>query len=135
MHSSLETALADMQGKLFEMSGEKGFASEPFLKAFMTSDIAAELDSPFDFMQWAGKEYIFERMQEELPEAFQTKGKIFNGETLYWAGFLYRKWHYYTGETSKQIYKQANARKMDITYLSYHCMDVEMAVDRLKEKN
>ena len=44
MTQSLQSALADMQGQLFELSREKGFASESFIKAFMLSDIAAEFD-------------------------------------------------------------------------------------------
>lgn len=133
MRNSLETALADMQGKLFEMSGELGYDSEAFVKTFMTSEVAADLDAPFDFMQWAGKEYIFERMKEELPEAFQKNGKVYDREVLFWMGYLYRCWHYYTGESSKTIYKTANAKKMNVTFSAYHCMDVEMAVDQLRE--
>ena len=46
---------------------------------------------------------------------------------------MYRFWHFYTGESSKEIYKQAPAETMLITYLSYHTLSVEMAIDRLKE--
>ena len=56
--SSIDThteALSDMQGQLFEMSIEKGLDSETFIKAFMLSDIASDLDSEFNHMQWAGK--------------------------------------------------------------------------------
>ena len=99
----------------------------------MNSDIAKGLDDEFDYMQWAGKEYIFERMQDEYPKAFVKNGIVFDREPLYWAGYVYRQWYFYTGETSKQIYKQANAETMNIMYLGYHTMDVKMAIDRLKE--
>lgn len=132
MEQALKRSLSEMQGQLFEMSGKLGYDSQAFIKAFMRSDIAAGLDSEFDFMQWAGKEYIMERMQESCPEAC-LPGPVFAREVLYWAGYVYRYWHYCTGEDSKQIYKQANARTMSITYLAFHTLDVEQAIERLKE--
>ena len=48
-------------------------------------------------------------------------------------GYIYRYWHFYTGESSKEIYKQANAELMNALYLAYHTMSPEMAIDRLKE--
>ena len=136
MDRSLQLSLAEMQAKLFEMSGKLGYDSEKFIKAFMNSDIAKGLDSEFDFMQWAGKEYIMERIQDELPKA-TVKGegdKIFHPEVLYWAGYTYRQWHFLTGETSKEIYKQANATAMNTNYYGYHTVDVSVAVDWFKEK-
>lgn len=133
MSDSLQLALSDMQGQLFEMSIEKGLDSETFIKAFMLSDIAKDLDSAFNHMQWAGKEYIMERILDELKDKLKTGGEMYDKETMYWTGYVYRSWHYYTGESSKEIYRQANAKTMRITYFPYHTMSVEMAIDRLKE--
>ena len=130
---TLRRSLAEMQGALFEMSGEQGFDSGTFIKVFMKSKIAEGLDSDFDFMQWAGKEYIMERMKEEYPEGFSNKGIVFDRETLHWAGYLYRYWHFYTGESSKEIYRQADALTVNTMYYGYHTLDIEMAIDRLKE--
>lgn len=133
MTQALKSALADMQGQLFELSCEKGFASESFIKAFMLSDIAADLDSEFNHVQWAGKEYIMERITDELNDKLTQDGETFDRERLYWIGYVYRFWHFYTGESSREIYKQAPAETMRVTYLSYHTLSVEMAIDRLKE--
>lgn len=133
MSDSLQLALSDMQGQLFEMSIEKELDSENFIKAFMLSDIAKDLDSAFNHMQWAGKEYIMERILDELKDKLKTGGEMYDKETMYWTGYVYRSWHYYTGESSKEIYRQANAKTMRITYFPYHTMSVEMAIDRLKE--
>ena len=133
MENRLRSGLSEMQGQLFEMSGELGYDSEAFMKAFMTSDIAKDLDSEFDFMQWAGKEYIMERIQEELPQGCKKGGDVYSKETLYWAGYTYRWWHFYTGESSKEIYRIANAKTMNVTYFPYHTMDTEMAIERLTE--
>lgn len=133
MNDGLQSALSDMQGQLFELSVKKGLDSEAFIKAFMLSDIARDLDSKFNHMQWAGKEYIMERILDELKDELITGGEIYDTETMYWAGYVYRRWHYYTGENSKEIYKQAPAKTMRITYFPYHTLSVEMAIDRLKE--
>jgi hypothetical protein len=83
-------------------------------------------------MQWAGMHYLMSRMEEEYADAL-TPGECYDEETLYWAGYLYRYWHLYTGESSREIYKQAPAKTMRIVYLMYHTMSPEMAIDRLKE--
>lgn len=133
MKHSLQRTLSEMQGQLFEMSGELRCDSAAFIKTFMNSAIAKGLDDEFDYMQWAGKEYILEKMQDDYPEAFTRNGIVFDREVLYWTGYVYRQWHFYTGEFSKQIYKQANAETMNTIYLGYHTMDVRAAIDRLKE--
>lgn len=129
---SLELTLCQMQGHLFEMSAESGYDSEAFIKGFMKSAAAADLDKPFHHMQWAGEAYIIERFAEENPEAVKT-GPVLDGETLFWTGYVYRAWHFHTGENSKQIYRQAPIATMKSVYLMYHTMSVEMAIDRLKE--
>ena len=129
----LRRSLSEMQGALFEMSGVEGYDSETFIRVFMHSKISEGLDSDFDYTQWAGKEYIMERMKEECPEGFSKQGIVFDSETLYWAGYLYRYWHFYTGESSKVIYKQADAQTVNAMYYGYHTLDIEMAIDRLKE--
>ena len=41
----LQLKLCDIQGRLFELSAEKKYNSAEFIKAFMISDTAKELDS------------------------------------------------------------------------------------------
>ncbi len=132
MNESLKLALCEMQAQLFVQSKEKGYASESFIKVFMNSDVARDLDMPFHHMQWAGTHYLMSRMEEEYSDGL-TQGECYDTETLYWTGYLYRYWHIYTGESSRQILKQASAKSMRIVYLMYHTMSPEMAVDRLRE--
>lgn len=121
-----------MQAHLFELSAEKQYDSDAFVKAFMNSDTAKDLDKEFNHAQWAGEEYLLSRLSEETPDATKP-GVILDPETLYWSGYLYRYWHFHTGESSKEIYKQAPITVMKQVYLPYHTMSVEMAIDRLKE--
>lgn len=128
-----ELTLCDMQGKLFEASAVEGFSSESFIKAFMLSKAAADLDKIFNHMQWAGQGYILDRLKEQNADELVKTAELYDNETLYWTGYLYRYWHFHTGETSKEIYKQAPASVMQAMYLMYHTMSPEMAIDRLKE--
>lgn len=132
MNESLKLALCEMQAELFVQSQEKGYASESFIKAFMHSDIAEDLDMPFNHMQWAGTHYLMSRMEEEHADEL-VQGECYDAETLYWAGYLYRYWHIYKGESSREIYRQASAKAMRIVYLMYHTMSPELAIERLKE--
>ena len=51
----LQLKLCDIQGRLFELSADKGYTSAAFVKAFMTSETAKDLDSKYNRMQWAGE--------------------------------------------------------------------------------
>lgn len=133
MLNSLQMALCDTQGLLFELAAERGYASEAFVKAYMTSAVAADMDKEFHHIQWAGKAYILSRMGDELADQLIKGGEIYDKEALYWMGYIYRYWHFYTGENSREIYKQAPAKTMNVVYLMYHTMSPEMAIDRLKE--
>lgn len=133
MLKTLELTLCEMQGQLFEDGKAAGFSSEPFIRNFMTSRIAKDLDSDFNHLQWAGKEYILETMTDEMKEELTKDGEQYDKDTLFWIGYAYRFWHFHTGESSKEIYRQAPARVMRANYLAYHTMSVEMAIDRLKE--
>ena len=126
-------ALCDTQGQLFELAAERGYASEAFVKAYMTSAVATDMDKEFHHIQWAGKAYILSRMEDELSDQLAKCGEIYDKEALYWMGYIYRYWHFYTGENSREIYKQAPAKTMNVVYLMYHTMSPEMAIDRLKE--
>ena len=129
----LQIQWCDIQGKLFESSIDAGYDSPQFIKVFMNSEVARDLDSPFNPMQWAGEEYLLERMEDEYASSLIKSEKQYDKEVIYWIGYVYRYWHLLTGETSKKIYKQAPAKTMKTNYLLFHTMDVELAIEDLKE--
>ena len=133
MNKSLQLTLCDTQGKLFELSGKRGYDSEKFIKAFMTTDISKDMDKDFHHVQWAGKEYIMSCMEDKNADSIIKNGIVFGNETLYWIGYIYRYWNLSTGESSKEIYKQANAKTMQAVYLMYHTMSPCLAIEKLKE--
>lgn len=131
MLDALQMSLCDTQGQLFELSGKYGYASGPFVRSFMESGISRDMDKEFHHTQWAGKEYLLSRMKDEAADGLKP-GEIFDPEVLFWMGYLYRFWHFYTGENSREIYRQASEKVMNVAYFPYHSLSLEMAVDRLK---
>lgn len=124
--------LCDIQGRLFELVLKSGYNCPAFIKAFMNSKTALALDDTYDRLQWAGEEYILEELDEEVGGLVKG-GETYSAEVMYWMGYTYRYWHYYTGESSKDIDKVADAKTMNECWLGFHTLDVEMAIDDLKE--
>ena len=129
--NGLQLKLCDIQGRLFELSGEKGYDSVTFIKAFMTSEVAKGLDSKFNRMQWAGEEYLLAELADTAE--LTVGGTVYDKEVLYWSGYLYRFWHFTTNENSKEIYKQASAETMRRNWLIFHTLAPEAAIEDLKE--
>lgn len=129
----LQLKLCDIQGRLFELSADKYYGSAVFIKQFMTSSIAKALDSTYNRMQWAGEEYLLEEITDASNGKITSNGEVFSKDVLYWIGYTYRYWHYYTGEESSRIYKQAPVEVMKRNYMMLHTMSSSLAVDALKE--
>ena len=132
--NELQLKMCDIQGRLFELSAERKFSSSVFIKEFMTSPVAKSLDSKFNHMQWAGEEYLLDEIVSSVgTEVFSKGGAILSKDVLYWIGYIYRYWHFYTGEDSAKIYKQAPYDIMKRNYMIFHTMAPELAIDDLKE--
>lgn len=129
----LQLKLCDIQGRLFELSAEKEYSSAAFAKEFMTSDTAKALDSEYNRMQWAGEEYLLEEITSSAGDLLTADGEIYDTDILYWIGYIYRYWHYYSGEDSAKIYKQAPVETMKRNYMIFHTMDPVLAIEDLKE--
>jgi len=124
--------LCDIQGRLFELALNTGYDCPLFIETFMNSRAAAALDDVYDRLQWAGEEYILEELNDEAG-GLKKAGTAYAVEVMYWIGYTYRYWHYYTNEYSHEIYETANAQIMNECWPGFHTLDVEMAIDDLKE--
>lgn len=129
---ALELKLCDIQGRLFELFLSTEYDTESLVKAFMNSELAKNLDSEYNRMQWAGEEYLLEELIATCKDKLSIKKESTSKEVLFWMGYVYRYWHFYTKEDSAKIYKQASFETMNINYLMFHTMDVEIAIDDLK---
>lgn len=132
---SFELQLCDIQGRLFKLSVRRGISSAEFIKVFMKSAKAKALDSKYNRMQWAGEEYLLEEVIDEAGERFKKPGEIYSEEMIYWIGYIYRYWHYVTGESSREIYRQASVKAMKQNYGRLYMMTPEEVIEVLKEKN
>ncbi len=131
--NDIDLQLCDIQGRLFELACDKELETESFIKAFMISDTAKALDSVCNRMQWVGEEYLLEEVLDENGDKIKVSVEVTSKDVNYWIGYLYRYWHYYTGESSKAIYKQAPVETMIRNYLMFHTMAPEVAIEDLKE--
>ena len=129
----LQLKLCDIQGRLFELSAVKKMPSAAFIKAFMTSETAKELDSRYNRMQWMGEEYLLEEVLSSAGDSLSAAGEVYPKDVLYWIGYIYRYWHYYTGESSAKILRQAPAATMKRNYMMFHTMDPVVAIEDLME--
>jgi hypothetical protein len=126
-----ERWLCDIQGRLFELSLKKNLDSTDFAEKFMTGKTCEFIDMPYDRLQWAGEEYILENLLEE--SAVRPAGELYGREEMFWMGYVYRYRHLLTGESSRAIYAQTDARLMKECYPGFHTLDVAMAIEDLKE--
>lgn len=131
--NDIEFKICDIQGRLFESFANTEYNAESLVKNFMCGELSKNLDSSYNHMQWVGEEYLLEELISTYKPLLELKQIDISGEALYWMGYVYRYWHYYTGEDSKKIYKQASFKTMNINYFMFHAMDAEMAIDDLKE--
>ncbi len=129
----IEGKLCEIQGYLFESFADTNYDPESLVKAFMTSDLGRNLDSDYNRMQWAGEEYLLEELLDVYKDQLEPKSKECSRDALFWMGYVYRYWHYYKNESSKNIYKIASFKTMSINYLMFHTLSVEYAIDDLIE--
>ena len=133
--TSIELQLCDIQGRLFKLSARRRISSAGFIKVFMKSATAKALDSTYNRMQWAGEEYLLEEVIDEAGDRLEKPGEVYSDELIYWIGYISRYWHYVTGESSKEIYKQASVKVMKQSYERLYMMTPEEVIERLRKKN
>ena len=133
--TSIELQLCDIQGRLFMLSAQRGINSAEFIKVFMKFATAKALDSTYNRMQWAGEEYLLKEVIYEAGDRLEKQGEVYAEELIYWIGYIYRYWHYVTGESSKEIIKLAPVKVMKQNYKRLYMMTPEEVIEILKENN
>ena len=133
--TDFDLKLCDVQGRLFVLSVTHGYGSEKFVKVFMKSETAKELYSSYNCKQCFGEEYLFDEVIECAGNIFNEMDEIYSSNCIYWIGYIYRYWHYVTGEASKEIYKQAPVKVMKQNYARLYTMTPEEVIDVLKGNN
>ena len=132
MSDSEMHTVCHVQGKLFKISASLSFESECFIRCFLNSELAKQIDGVYSSLPYLGEEYILESLQIEKSGKLRT-GKPFSQEELYSLGYVLRFWHYKTGENSKKIYK--TIRKVEDAYyiLFTHMDDMDEGIEMIKK--
>ena len=125
--------LCDIQADLFEKSvSALEMSSEVFVRRFMNSKIAIELDNKAFLDDSKTINDIFKEL--DLQYGKTTYGSLkYNKDIMYWAGYLYRYFCYTYDLSSKQAYKYLPLKYVASTFVSYHSLDVSQAIERLHE--
>lgn len=131
----IESKLCEVQGSLFASFADTNYNPESLVKTFMTGELGKKYDSKYNCMQWFGEEYLLETLLDEYKDQLEVKTEEYSKDALFWMGYVYRFWHYYKNDTSKNIYRIAPFKTMNINYLMFHALSVEYAIDDLIEIN
>ena len=76
-----------------------------------------------------------EEVIDEARDRFEKPGDVYSEELIYWIGYIYRYWHYVTGESSKEILKLVPVKVMKKNYEWLYLMTQEEVIEILKENN
>ena len=76
-----------------------------------------------------------EEVIDEAGDRFKKLGEVYTEELIYWIGYIYRYWHYATGEYGKEIYKQAPVKVLKQNYVRLYMMTPEEVIEILKKTN
>lgn len=127
--------LSRYQGELFLMSKEKAACSSPvFLRRFMYSDVARRMDGEGFLFEATGQSDVLNEIDAQFGKSDYGKMK-YDGEELYWMGYLYRYWCYTREISSKKLYKMIKPGELKKLYYPYHSLDPAMAIERIMEAN
>lgn len=125
--------LCNLQAKAFELSlNTLEMSSEIFIRRFMYSRIAREMDSMAVLQTNLQAKDILDLLEEEYGKS--TYGSVkYARDEIYWIGYLYRYFAYTYDKTSLQVYKTVKPKELRGLFLPYHTMDPAQAIDRILE--
>ena len=125
--------LCEMQAKAFELSAvEQNTSSAVFIRRFMNSDVAKQLDNMAVLQSNMQSADILKLIDEEYGKSEYGSVKYSLNE-LYWIGYIYRYYAYTYDKTSRQVYKIVKPKELRDLFLPYHTMDPSQAIDRILE--
>ena len=125
--------LCELQAKAFELSiSVQATSSEIFIRRYMNSKIAEEMDNIAVLQTNIQEKDILERVDEEYGKSDYGSVKYYPNE-MYWIGYLYRYYSYTYEKTSVQAYKTIKPKELRGLFRAYHTMDTAQAIDRILE--
>lgn len=125
--------LCDLQAKAFEMSLTcEDTSSEIFIRRYMNSDIAKQLDSLLVLQTNIQAKDMLVLVDEQYGRSDYGSVK-YTANEIFWIGYIYRYFAYTYEKTSTQVYKIIKPKELRALFLPYHTMDPAQAIDRILE--
>ena len=127
-------SLCKIQGELFEKSiTNVSTSSSIFIRRFMNSEIAKAFDSKDFLNDTISINGIYKELDAQFGKSKYGSTK-FNGEVLFWIGYIYRYFSYTYDLSSKQVYKIIKPNELNEIYYVYHTFDCANAIERILEE-
>ena len=118
-------SLSTFQANIFEKSVEKGIASFFFIKSFMVSPLARELDDLNLESAGLTEIEIFEVVKSNIKI---KRGKLIGYPIMRFLGYFYRSASYLYKLTSKFLYEKIPPKMLIESYDSLHALPIEEAI-------
>lgn len=123
--------LAGFQGDIFEKSlTEYELSSPVFIRRFMKSELARELDTGETAFLPLNEEWAFKLLNKQYQDKKYGKVKYSPAE-LHWIGYIYRYICFTRKESSVFIYSQFKPEELRKVYYAYHTQSEEWVVASL----
>jgi hypothetical protein len=131
--SGVDTFICETQGLIFTLAIDMGFDDDDFVEKYMNSRFCnVEMDALYSYFQMAEPE---DSMDYVLKEVQPTKNsKHYDGDAMYWVGYMYRYIHLRLGISSDTIYRSLPLKDMLIFYVGMHTQDEEFFLDVIQEE-
>ena len=121
----LSHSLSTLQANIFEKSVEKGIPSLFFIKSFMVSPLARELDDLNLESAGLTEIEIFEAVKSNIKI---KRGKLIGYPIMRFLGYFYRSVSYLYNLSSKFLYENISPKMLIESYDSLHALSIEEAI-------
>ena len=121
-------SLSVSQARIFDRSVKNGISSYFFIKSFMLSNQARELDNLN--LEGAGltEVDIFDAICEKVSI---RRGELLPYEIIHFIGYFYRSASYLCGVTSKYLYKNIPPKFLVNNFKTLHAIAIEDAIEEV----
>ena len=110
----------------------ESISSEVFIRRFMNSQVAKDLDNESALQTSIQPQTIFDRLEEQYGSSNYGSVKYSKNE-IYWIGYIYRYFSYTYELSSVLVYKTIKPRELRELFVPYHSMDPSQAIERILE--
>ena len=125
-------SLSVSQGRMFEKSILEGIPSYSFIKSFMCSNEAYELD--LLNLESAGITEV-EIYQSVKSKIKTRRGEILSFPLMHFIGYFYRSASYMLGIKSRTLFQEIPVKFLVENYLTLHSLSIEEAIKEAVEAN